>query len=577
VKLEHGNGTVKIPLSINQPELWWPIGHGNQKIYEFTAEILDNDKTIASLKTKTGLRTIELTTEKDSLGESFQFRVNGRDIFMKGANYVPQDNLQNRVSKNKYEKLLQSTVDANMNMLRVWGGGIYDEDIFYELCDSLGVLVWQDFMFACAMYPGDPSFLENVEQEANENVKRLRNYACIALWCGNNENSEGWHRWGWQDPLTELQQEEVWTAYKNVFNDILPKSVGENCNTPYWESSPMLGRGDPKHQFSGDAHYWGVWHDAEPFEVLKQKVPRFMSEFGFLSFPSVETLDSISFKEDQNLSSESLKNHVKHTRGLSLINQYLERDYSIPEDFEKFVYVNQVMQAEGIALGLKAHRRAKGYCMGTLYWQLNDCWPSASWSSIDYYGRWKAMHYLAKRAYSPILISSEMTISGDINIYVVSDINMSLQDTLESVLLNMKGDTLWQTKQPSTLEANEAKLINQIPLAITSTHDLTKTVLVNRLKTEGSREVFFFKSSKELALQKPELDYEVSKNGDEYVLSIQSDVVTRSVFLHGVDTHLSDNYFDLLPGEIKEIKIESEDFKKEDLKFWSLNNIVKEY
>ena len=313
-KLKKGKNNLSIDIKIQNPELWWPNGFGDQKLYNIVVSILDQKKIIDSKTKKIGLRKIELITNSDEIGESFYFKVNGIPIFMKGANYIPQDNLQNRVSPNHYRKLLTDVKDANMNMLRVWGGGIYEENIFYELCDSIGILVWQDFMFACAMYPFDSLFLDNVQQEAIYNIKRLRHHPSIALWCGNNENSEGWKRWGWQDSYTKEQKEEIWIGYKKVFQEILPKITKTYSQSAYWESSPKFGRGNAQHQFEGDAHYWGVWHDAEPFENFEKKIPRFMSEFGFQSFPQISTIAAFSDSADWTLKSDAMKNHQKHPK-----------------------------------------------------------------------------------------------------------------------------------------------------------------------------------------------------------------------------------------------------------------------
>jgi len=267
IKFNPSNYNPGIPFEIKKPKLWWSHNLGKPYLYDIKVVVKDGKKTLDSVSTKYGIRDIELVTEKDSIGESFYFKVNGQAVYVKGANYIPQNSLQNKVTDSYYEKLLNNVVDANMNMLRVWGGGIYENDIFYDLCDEKGILVWQDFMFACAMYPGDDDFLENVKQEASQNVVKLRNHASIALWCGNNENSEGWHRWGWQTGKTEAQKEEIWSNYQKVFNDILPKVVDSlQPSISYWESSPKYGRGDQRYQYEGDAHDWWVWHDGYPFE-----------------------------------------------------------------------------------------------------------------------------------------------------------------------------------------------------------------------------------------------------------------------------------------------------------------------
>ncbi|RZP18506.1 MAG: glycoside hydrolase family 2 protein, partial [Flavobacteriales bacterium] len=390
----------KVPFLIKNPILWWTHNLGNPHLYNIDVELLNKGFQKTSFTKKLGIRSIELVTDKDSIGESFYFKLNGKPVYMKGANYIPQNIFLPEVDQGNYVKLINDVVDSNMNMLRVWGGGVYEDNFFYQLCDAKGILVWQDFMFACAMYPGDNFFLENVKQEAIENIKRLRQHPSIALWCGNNENSEGWHLWGWKDGKTAAQQQKIWKGYDAVFKQILPQVVDSlHSSVAYWESSPKFGRGDKRYQFEGDTHDWWVWHDGYPFEHFEEKVPRFMSEFGFQSFPSYETIKYFTEKDSIDMNHPSFNNHQKHARGFSLIIEYMERDFPVPVNGEDYVYMSQVLQAYGMTKGIYAHRRAKPYNMGTLYWQLNDCWPAVSWSSIDGLGNWKALQYQAKKAF----------------------------------------------------------------------------------------------------------------------------------------------------------------------------------
>ena len=331
---------------------------------------------------------------------SFYFELNGVAVFMKGANYVPQDVFLNRVTREQYATLLQAVKDAGMNMIRVWGGGAYQRDEFYDLCDEYGILVWHDFMFAGGMYPFDSAFLDNVKKEAEFEVKRLSNHPCMALWCGNNECSEGWHRWGWQDPFDSIQRAAIWHGYQELFNEILPNAVHAFSQTAYWESSPEFGRGDVRHTSEGDAHNWFVWHDGEPFENYEQKVPRFMSEFGFQSMPELKTLKMFVPDSALHIASEAMKAHQKHGRGFAIINAYMQRQYgSVPVQFSDYVKRSQQLQAEGMVKGVRAHMGARPYCMGSLIWQLNDCWPSVSWSMIDYYGRKKPVYESVKKLF----------------------------------------------------------------------------------------------------------------------------------------------------------------------------------
>lgn len=373
-KTKVGKNQYEIPFNIKNPKLWWTHNLGEPFLYNIQIELIHNGNILETHSNKLGIRSIELITEKDSIGEGFYFKLNGKPVYMKGANYVPQQLFEAKIDQETYEKLIDDAVLANMNMLRVWGGGIYGDAYFYQLCDAKGILVWQDFMFACAMYPGDSPFLKNAKQEAVENVKRLRGHASLALWCGNNENSEGWQRWGWQDDKTERQKQEIWEDYYALFNHILPRVVDSlNPNISYWESSPKYGRGDKRYQFEGDAHDWWVWHDGHPFEHFEEEVPRFMSEFGFQSFPSVETVKYTTKRDSVLLNDPLFANHQKHLRGFQIIKDYMARDFPIPQNAEDYVYMSQLLQAYGITMGIHAQRRAKPYNMGTLYWQLNDC------------------------------------------------------------------------------------------------------------------------------------------------------------------------------------------------------------
>ena len=563
-KLKKGMQKIDILYAIENPELWWPNGYGNQKLYNISISIFDENELIDSKTKKIGFRKIDLISEKDSIGENFYFKVNGLPIFMKGANYIPQDNLQNRVSKENYLSLLTDVKHSNMNMLRVWGGGIYEEDIFYDLCDSLGIMIWQDFMFACAMYPSDSLFLENVKQEATDNVKRLRHHPSIALWCGNNENSEGWHRWGWKNEFNKRQKNKIWGGYQKVFQEILPAIVAENSQTDYWESSPKFGRGNPRHQFEGDAHYWGVWHDAEPFKNLEIKVPRFMSEFGFQSFPEISTIATFTDSSDWYLSSDVMKSHQKHPRGNALIKEYMQREYNVPEKFEKFVYASQILQAEGMRIGLEAHRRSQPYCMGTLYWQLNDCWPVASWSSRDYFGNWKALHYTAQDVFAPISLSLEKTENNSFNIWAISD-TTNCTDTLLINTYSLKGKLLSSIKQFVKIQA-KSQLIDSVPFCKDDEFIICK---LKQQKVESK--VGFTKAIKHYVFPKPNIQYQ--HIGDQ--LKLSTDTPAFQIYLHGIKGKLSDNFFTLLPGEEKVLEIGDLEFNPNNLLIWSLYDLNK--
>ena len=344
-----------------------------------------------------------------------------------GANYIPEDNLLARTSFEKTEKLLKDSVEANFNMVRIWGGGHYPEDYFFDLCDRLGLIVWQDFMFACSAYQLTDEFLDTVKKEAVDNIKRLRHHASLGIWCGNNEVEEGWVYWGWpQDPKRK-------TDYIKLFEFILPDIVKEHDpETFYWSSSPSSGGGfdEPRDPNRGDMHYWEVWHGLKPFTEYRKYFFRFCSEFGFQSFPALKTVESFTLPEDRNIFSHVMESHQKNSGANGKILYYLSENFLYPKDFDSLLYASQLLQAEAIKYGVEHWRRNRGRCMGSLYWQLNDCWPVASWSSIDSFGRWKALHYFAKKFYSPILLSIEEE-GKTASIHVTNETMQDVQGLIE--------------------------------------------------------------------------------------------------------------------------------------------------
>jgi beta-mannosidase len=573
---EINNQKSEINFEIKNPKRWWPHNLGKPYLYDIKVVVRNGQVILDSLSTKIGLRTIKLITEKDSMGESFYFNINDVPIYVKGANYIPQNSMQNKVTDAHYEQLLDDVVDADMNMLRVWGGGIYENDIFYKLCDENGILVWQDFMFACAMYPGDKEFLDNVQQEAIDNVKRLRNHASIALWCGNNENSEGWHRWGWQNGRSESEKEEIWGNYLKVFDSILPNTVANFTGTDYWESSPKYGRGNPKYEFEGDAHDWWIWHDAYPFEHLEEHIPRFMSEFGMQSFPSYEVINYINQSDSLEITSEGFKNHQKHVRGFELIDEYMSRDFPVPTSHtersrsaEDYVYMSQVLQAYGITKGLEAQRRAKPYNMGTLFWQLNDCWPSISWSSIDFFGNWKALHYKAKKAFENVLVSSIIK-DNTLKTFVINDNLTAVTDSLHLKLIDFSGKELWSFSKEVTALENSSKLIHELNL---EGIDKKNAVLVSSFNHTTS--THYLAKPKDLKLKQAEINQEIIKTSSGFKIKLSSSTLQKDVFLFTKEKgHFSDNFFDILPNKSIEIELETEAETLSDLKIKTLNQFV---
>jgi len=562
----------EIPITIKNPKSWWPHNLGEPYLYDIKVVVRNGKTILDSVLVKKGLRTIDLITEKDSIGESFYFKVNDVAVYAKGANYIPQNSMQNQVTNAHYEKLLNDVVDANMNMLRVWGGGIYENDIFYDLCDEKGILVWQDFMFACAMYPGDQDFLENVQEEATQNVKRLRNHASIALWCGNNENAEGWNRWGWQADRSEHEKEEIWSYYLKVFDSILPNTVDKLTDTDYWESSPKYGRGNPKYKFEGDAHDWWIWHDAYPFEHLEENVPRFMSEFGFQSFPSYEAIKYINQSDLIDISANSFQSHQKHSRGFQLIREYMERDFPVPEKAEDYVYMSQLLQAYGITKGIEAQRRAKPYNMGTLYWQLNDCWPVVSWSSIDFFGKWKALHYKAKHSFEDVLVSSKVE-NNILRTYVINDDFESHSGELSVKILDFEGNPLYQFSKSIILESNASQLQHQVNLEAFKL-DASKVVVVSNFN--NSQSLYYLVKPKELKLKQGDIEQKITKTDIGFSIELSSKTLQKDVFLYSDEKgHFLDNYFDLLPNETKIVVFQTKSKTIERFNIKTFNTFIR--
>lgn len=555
--LKKGTNKVKIGYEISNPKLWWCNGLGTPNLYSISVQLYQSNKLLDEKKLSIGLRTIELVQEKDTFGKSFYFKLNGKPVFIKGANYVPNDSFLPNASKTSPLELVLNAKAAHMNMLRVWGGGVYAEDAFYEACDANGILVWQDFMFACAMYPGDAKFVANVKQEVIDNVNRLQNHPSLALWCGNNENEEGWHNWGWQKQFNYSKSDstQVWTNYKKVFHEMIPytlDSLLSKDKNNYWPSSPSIGWGRKESLLQGDSHYWGVWWGKEPFEMYQKKVGRFMSEYGFQSMPAIETLEKVLAKEDFNFSSEAFKNHQKHPSGFATITEYMARDFPVPSSIENYGYVSQLLQAYGMKTAIEAHRMAKPYCMGSLYWQFNDCWPVTSWSTIDYYGNWKASHYQVKESFAPIVLlfsDSDKVIS----IIGSNDMLEAQAGTLTAQLLDFSGNVIWKADKVCEIKQESNTTCMQINYDQLPNFDKQKTVLQVKFKGKSTQTVVYhyFVKPKELQLEKPTITIKIV---GETLLEVTTNTLAKNVYLQSEGHFFKENYFDLVPGIPKIIK-----------------------
>ncbi|HXY04146.1 MAG TPA: glycoside hydrolase family 2 protein [Terriglobales bacterium] len=568
VQLDPGTNQVSFAFRIASPKRWYPVGYGPQDRYRFSTSVRIGRETVARAELTTGLRSVELRRQPDQWGKSFEFVVNGIPVFAKGADVIPFDSFPTRVTPEVHRNILQAARDAHMNMVREWGGGHYESDDFFDICDELGILVWQEFMFGGDMIPGDVEFQQNVRQEAIDQIKRLRDHPSIVIWCGNNEVETGWYHWEdrqqFKESISPETRDRVWQDYIIMFADILRSSVAEfTDSTPYSPSSPSANFEQiPDNQHNGDMHYWAVWHQQAPAEDYTKQFPRFMSEFGFQSFPEMRTIRTFAKPEDFDIRSVVMQAHQKNKGGNERILTYMLREYREPKDFPSFVYLSQVQQAEIIKIGAEHLRRQRPRTMGSLYWQLNDCWPVASWASIDYYGRWKALHYYARRFYDDVLISPFLH-DDKVDVYVVSDKLQPLSGTIHTRLLDFSGKVLLEQTKDVTVPAQSSGVYLTLPKAeITAKADPRQSFLVFDLEIAGkkvSRNLVFFDVTHNLQLPTPNIETSVTKSDDGYTLKLQSEKLARGVAISfgDLDVQVSDNYFDLLPGEAATINLKS--------------------
>ena len=561
LQLNAGINHVSVPIRITAPRLWYPVGYGSQSRYHFSATIRAGRDVIAHADTKTGLRSVELRRVPDEWGKSFEFVVNGISVFAKGADVIPFDSFPNRVTPEIHRNILQSARDAHMNMVREWGGGYYESDDFYDICDELGIMVWQEFMFGGDMVPGDVAFQENVRQEAIDQIKRLRDHPSIVIWCGNNEVETGWYHWGdrqeFKESISAEARDRVWLDYIVLFADILKSAVTQYADpVPYWPSSPSANFEEvPDNQHNGDMHYWQVWHAQAPASDYTLQFPRFMTEYGFQSFPEMRTIKSFAKPEDFDIRSTVMQAHQKNKGGNERILTYMLREYREPKDFASFVYLSQVQQAEIIKIGAEHLRRQRPRAMGSLYWQLNDCWPVASWASIDYYGRWKALHYYARRFYDDVLISPFVH-DDKVDVYVVSDKLQPISGSIHMRMLDFSGKVLLDQAKDVQIPAQSSAIYLSVDKgSLSAKGDPRKSFLVFDLQVGGkqlSRNLIFFNVTHDLELPvAPKIESSLTRVDGGYSLSLRTAALARNVYvsLGDLDVQASDNYFDLLPGE----------------------------
>ena len=564
--LKRGTNRVTVDFVLHKPKLWWSNGLGEPFLYRFRTDIIAGGELLDSKTERVGIRSLKVVHQPDKDGHTFYIELNGRPVFAKGANYIPSDNFLPRVTPENYKRTILDAAGVNMNMLRVWGGGIYENDVFYDLCDEYGIMIWQDFMFACSMYPAEGALLDNIHQEAVDNVKRLRNHACIALWCGNNECQDAWLGWGWKCEIERQNKEyadKIWAQYRQQYHVTLPGVVREYApGTFYWPSSPFAFEGEMSGTTDGDRHYWSVWHGKAPISDYDSEKSRFFSEYGFQSFPEFESVKRYApYPEDWDIRSEVMMSHQRggdHANGL--IETYLLNEYKKPRDFRAFLYMNHVLQGDAIKTAIESHRRQMPYNMGTLFWQHNDCWPVASWASRDYYGRWKAQHYYVRKAYDDILISPVVE-GDDLKVYAVSDRLENTSGRLQLQVCQFDGTVVHHWDKSVGISGNDSRVCFSAPLAKLLEGANRGTVYVRVDYTDKSGRVYHnnycLGKQKDMDYPKVDLQTEVRSIEGGYEVTVSADKFARAVCLSVADNEsvYSDNYFDVQPKSSVQVQV----------------------
>lgn len=549
ITVEIDNQSVKLDdlahgtVIIENPKLWWARGYGEQNLYDINASVFYNGEIIDTKAQKIGLRTINVSTEFDEIGREFCFVLNGVRIFAMGANYVPQDNILSRINPDRTENLIKSAIDANFNCIRIWGGGYYPEDEFYDLCDKYGIIVWQDFMIACANIWLNKQMKNELIEEATYNVKRLRHHASLGIFCGNNEMEQA-VEWGIAD--SKLVRDDYIELYERIFPEICDEYAPQ---TFYWQGSPSSGGGfdNPNDPLRGDVHYWAVWHSLKPFTEYRKYKFRFCSEYGFQSYPCMKTIKSFCDEDNMNCFSRLMENHQKNVGGNGRILGYLANNYLYPNSFEKLVYASQLLQADAIKYGVEHFRRCRGICMGSLYWQFNDCWPVASWSSIDYYGRYKALHYAARKFYAPISMGLFYE-NGVLNVNISNETMSPFEGYVNVYLLNSRLEVITSASHEvsvTSLKSDDAYTMN-----IDSSNKYDEFICAELYDKDGNfimKQTELFVEPKHFEWKKPEISCTFTDCENGVLIEISSDVFAKGIYVDfdGYDCKLSDNFFDI--------------------------------
>lgn len=558
----NADGVAAVDFVIENPKLWWPNDYGDQPLYIVRTTLLDEDGTsLESITTRIGLRTLTISQEKDEWGNEFAFCVNGVKIFTRGGNYIPDDCLYTRITEKKLDYTLESCRRAHFNCVRVWGGGYYPSDAFYDLCDEKGLIVWQDLMYACNVYDVTDAFAENCRQETYDNVRRLRHHASLGLWCGNNEIESAWDHWG------DFQKETPYLRadYIRLFEEVLPKAVQEaDGEIFYWHSSPSSGGcfDNPDDANRGDTHYWDVWHGQKPFTDYRKYFFRFCSEFGFQSFPCAKTVNSFTLEDDRNIFSRVMESHQKNDAANGKMLYYLSENLRYPKDLTHLLYASQVLQGMAIKYGVDHWRRNRGRCMGTLYWQINDDWPAPSWSSIDYFGRWKALHYMAQKFYAPHAVS--MTLEDHrCHVYFSNESFETTEYSLTLSIRDLSGNVLetYETKGNSPAFSAIETAVVDICSWEDQKDDVFLEAVIHTKDQKVLKDVETLVPYKYLNLKNPVISTEAEETNDAFILHISSDCFAPFVALDfdDADVIFSDNFFHLTDKTVQDIIVKKED------------------
>lgn len=558
----NADGVAAVDFVIENPKLWWPNDYGDQPLYIVRTTLLDEDGTsLESITRRIGLRTLTISQEKDEWGNEFAFCVNGVKIFTRGGNYIPDDCLYTRITEKKLDYILESCRRAHFNCVRVWGGGYYPSDAFYDLCDEKGLIVWQDLMYACNVYDVTDAFAENCRQETYDNVRRLRHHASLGLWCGNNEIESAWDHWG------DFQKETPYLRadYIRLFEEVLPKAVQEaDGETFYWHSSPSSGGcfDNPDDANRGDTHYWDVWHGQKPFTDYRKYFFRFCSEFGFQSFPCAKTVNSFTLEDDRNIFSRVMESHQKNDAANGKMLYYLSENLRYPKDLTHLLYASQVLQGMAIKYGVDHWRRNRGRCMGTLYWQINDDWPAPSWSSIDYFGRWKALHYMAQKFYAPHAVS--MTLEDHrCHVYFSNESFETPEYSLTLSIRDLSGNVLetYETKGNSPAFSAIETAVVDICSWEDQKDDVFLEAVIHTKDQKVLKDVETLVPYKYLNLKNPVISTEAEETNDAFILHISSDCFAPFVALDfdDADVIFSDNFFHLTDKTVQDIIVKKED------------------